>query len=58
VAAEKAFTFEFLNIVKLIHIKNVHLSLEFLQIFPDHNDRQTLKSYSDNLLMMGFFQRY
>jgi hypothetical protein len=48
VVVEKAFTFEFLNIVKLIHIKNVHLSLEFLQKSLDHNDHQRLRSYFDN----------
>ena len=37
----KAFMFEFLNIVKLIHIKNDHPSLEFLRKFLDHNDLQT-----------------
>jgi hypothetical protein len=57
VAVEKAFTFEFLNIVKLIHIKNVLLSLVFLQKSLNYNDPQTLKSYSDNNFVMGFFQR-
>jgi hypothetical protein len=52
---EKAFTFEFLNIVKLIHIKNAHLSLKFLQKSLDHNDPQTLKSYSDNSFKLVIF---
>jgi hypothetical protein len=55
VGVEKAFTFEFLNIVKLIHIKNAHLSLKFLQKSLDHIDPQTLKSYSDNSFKLVIF---
>lgn len=57
-AVEKAFTFEFLNIVKLIHIKNVHLSLVFLQKSLDHIDPQTLNFYSVNSFTMCFSQPY